>query len=166
MEMKKIFKNLAGFGVMAGLIGGIGYLNRKFLKETQEKLKKQSAYYALAQQWLVNKNEGKSIDSYFKNFQYKNIAIYGIGTLGELFFEEIKHSDLKISYFIDKNCNELFCAADEIATISPDQISSQEQVDAIIVTPISSFDEITDDLIKAGVTCEIVSLEDVIYDIV
>lgn len=165
MELKKIIKGIAALGAVAGIIGGVGFLSRRPLKETEKRLKKQSAYYALSQQWITNKNEGKTLDSYFKEQNYNTIAIYGMGTLGELFLEEIKKSDIKIACFIDKNSEDMFYGGDDIEVTGLEGIRSREDVDAIVVTPIADFDEIVDELQEAGVSCPVVSLEDVIYDV-
>lgn len=165
MELKKTIKGIAGLGAVAGIVGGVGFLSRRSLKETEKRLKKQSSYYALSQQWITNKNEGKTLDSYFKEQNYNTIAIYGMGTLGELFLEEIKKSDLKVAYFIDKNSDDMFYGESNIEVTDLEGIHSKDDVDVVVITPIFDFDEIMDELQNAGISCPMVSLEEIIYDI-
>lgn len=151
--------------MVAGIVGGVGFLSRRSLKETEKRLKKQSSYYALSQQWITNKNEGKTLDSYFKEQNYNTIAVYGMGTLGELFLEEIKKSDLKVAYFIDKNSDDMFYGESNIEVTDLEGIHSKDDVDVVVITPIFDFDEIVDELQNAGISCPMVSLEEIIYDI-
>lgn len=150
---------------VGGIIGGIVYLSKKTLEKKNDLYQRYRSYYTTANQWLLNKNDNKNVGEYFKENNYKTIAIYGMGTMGELFYEEIKKTDVKVVYFIDKNAEELYYGLDDISVVGLDDISSQKSVDAIIVTPIYDFDEISEKLEELGVDAEIISLEDVIYEI-
>lgn len=156
---------LVGFG---GAMGGVLYLAQKALKKESDFHNRYKSYYTTSNQWLINKNEGKSVGDYFKENDYKTIAIYGMGTMGELFYDELKKSSdikVKVAYFIDKNAEDLYYGIDDLPVVNLDDISSQEDVDAIIVTPIYDFDKIEKDLNDAGVNAEIISLEDIVYEI-
>lgn len=165
MKGKNILLSVAKIGALAGAIGGIGYFSKKALDEMREKYNKQSAYYALAQQWLMNKSQNKDLKRYFEEHGFQKIAVYGMGTLGELFYDEIKDKGIKVQYFIDKNAEEIYFGLDDISVVGLDGIDGQEEVDAIIVTPVFNFDEIEKELEKAGAAAEIVSLEDVVYEV-
>ena len=99
-----------------------------------------------------------------KKNNIKNIAIYGMGTLGELFYNEIKGTGVKVNYFIDKNADTLYYGVDDIAVVGLDDIANQDEVDAIIVTPIFDFDTIESDL-EEVTDISLISLEDIIYGI-
>lgn len=166
MNSKKVvwsITKLVGFG---GTIGGVLYLAQKALKKESDFHNRYKSYYTTANQWLINKNEGKNVAEYFKENNYKTIAIYGMGTMGELFYDELKNSsNVKVAYFIDKNAEDLYYGVDDLPVVGLDDISSQQKIDAIIVTPIYDFDKIEEDLEDAGVDTNIVSLEDIIYEI-
>jgi FlaA1/EpsC-like NDP-sugar epimerase len=165
MDGKKIALALVKLSVMGGVIGGIIYLAQKALKKEADYKNRFKSYYNVTNQWLLNKNEEKNVGEYFKDNNYKTIAIYGMGNMGELFYEEVKKEDVKIAYFIDKNAEELYYGIDDIPVVTMDDIESQEEVDAIIVTPVYDFDSISESLEELGLDIEIVSLEDVIYGI-
>ncbi len=164
MKVGKVLGNIAKAGVFLGSIGGIAYYSKKSLDKSGKLQGRYKAYYQLTNQWLMNKNEGKSVASYFADNNIKNIAVYGMGTLGELFYNEIKGTDVKVSYFIDKNADTLYYGVDDIAVVGLDDICNQDTVDAIIVTPIFDFDDIEGDL-EEVTDISLISLEDVIYGI-
>ena len=110
-------------------------------------------------QWLLLKNEGKSLADYFVNNSYKNIAVYGMGELGNRLIEELKSSDINVRYGIDKNVQSVYS---EIEVI--DLESKIENVDVIVVTAVFAFEEIENELSKRT-DIPIVSLEEVIYEI-
>lgn len=166
MNGKKIAWSVAKLVSFGGTIGGILYLAQKALKKESDFHNRYKSYYTTTNQWLINKNEGKNIGEYFKENNYKTIAIYGMGTMGELFYDELKNSsNVKVAYFIDKNAEDLYYGIDDLPVVGLDDISSQEKVDAIVVTPIYDFDKIEEDLEDIGIDADIISLEDIIYEI-
>lgn len=165
MDNRKIVFGITKLAAVGGIIGGVIYLAQKTILHEKDYRQRYQTYYNTTNQWLLNKNDGKDVGEYFKENNYKTIAIYGMGTMAELFYEEVKKADVKVAYFIDKNSEELYYGLDDISVIGLSDISSQEKVDAIIVTPIYDFDKIEEDLNDKGAECDIVSLEDVIYEI-
>ncbi|MBE5926111.1 MAG: hypothetical protein E7270_04025 [Lachnospiraceae bacterium] len=164
MKAGKIIGSLLGIGVVAGSIGGVAYYSKKSLNKSEELQGRYKSYYQLTNQWLVNKNEGKNVSEYFMVNDIKSVAIYGMGTLGELFYEELKKSDVKVEYFIDKNAEELYYGLDDIAIVGLDDIENQPKADVIVVTPVFDFESIEKDL-QEITDIELVSLEDIIYGI-
>lgn len=162
MKAGKVIGKVAGIGLIGGAIAGIAYMNKKNYEKSSVLEGRYKSYYQLANQWLMNKNEGKPVIRYFEDNDIKSVAIYGMGTLGELFYEEVKDSDIKVGYFIDKNSDILCYGMDEVPITSLEGISEQEQVDAIIVTPVFDFDAIQEDLEKVT-DIHLISLEDVVY---
>lgn len=162
MNIKKVIKNIFKVGTVGGIIGGFVYLGQKSLKKETILGKRYKSYYELTNQWIMNKNKNKDIARYFVENNIKTIAIYGMGTLCELFFEDIKKTDIKVSYFIDKNVDELYYGLDNISVIGIDDIRNQENVDAIIITPIFDYESILQDL--QDIDTRIISLEDIIYE--
>lgn len=160
-----IIKVVTYFGSLAGAIGGIVYFSQKSIKRESDLQKRYRAYYELSNQWLMNRNENKSLSSYFEENDIKSIAIYGMGTLGELFYEEVKKSEVQVKYFIDKNADELYCGMDNIPVMGFNDLLIQEKVDAVIVTPIFDYSVIQKDLHKVDASLNLISLEDIIFGI-
>lgn len=151
--------------ILSALIGfaaGASILGKKGKKTTQyEKMmsKKHLALFLMMNQWVQVKQEGKKLADYLGEHGYKTIAIYGMSYAGETLINELKGTDINILYGIDKKADSLFSAIKLISL--EDEL---EDVDAIIVTAITFFDEIEEKLSKK-VSCPIISLEDILYEV-
>ena len=163
--MKKIVISIlsALVGGVAGAAVGAGAVI-KATGETEDKTKaladKHLNLFLLMNQWVKVKQEGKSIADYLKKSGYKKIAIYGISYVAETLIEELQNTEIEVAYGIDKNGGGI-CSAD-IDICSMDE--ELGEVDAVIVTAITFFDEIEEEL-SSRMNCPIISLEDVLYDI-
>ncbi|MGB8454200.1 MAG: hypothetical protein WCD89_17950 [Anaerocolumna sp.] len=156
-------KSMIGFlaavvGIVVG-VAGVNYYKNKSIAEIAGKTDKFRDYYNLVNQWLVLKNEGKRLDKYFINHGYKSIAIYGMGELGNRLYEELKDSEIKIKYAIDKNAESTYS---ELEVIGLEE--DMEEVDVIVVTATFAFEDIEEEL-KGKVNYQMISLEDVVYDL-
>jgi len=159
----KIWKTILSLlGITA--VGGIIWTSKKSLDKANDVKKRYKDYYDVMNQWLRNKNENKKIIDYFVNNGYHTLAIYGMGELGNRLYEELKETDIKITYFIDKNAEEIYYGLDDIPVVGLEEIKNQDKVDAIIITPIYDFDSIEESLSEYDIDAEIISLEDVIYE--
>lgn len=165
MKLSKVLGRVLAVGAVAGGAAGIAYYSKKSVDKAGELEGRYKAYYQLTNQWIANHNEGKDIGKYFEENNIKSIAVYGIGTLCELFYSEIKKTNVKVEYFIDKNAEELYVGMDDITVVGIDEIADEKEVDAVIVTPVYDFDEIMDTLDNEGYDLNLISLEDVIYGI-
>lgn len=161
--MKKIIR-LSLLGIM-GIIGGGGIwlskLSAKYLADKAKQEYKNRTYYSMLSEWLALKIEGNiehSMEKYLEANAYKSIAIYGFGKLGMLLYEELKNSSIEIKYIIDKNAKSMHT---QLKMIDLDHFLGD--VDAVIVTPVTAFDSVKEQLDKKG-TMPILSLQKIIYD--
>lgn len=129
------------------------YRHRRNLMEI-EAINKRFWFYI----WLSLKNKNISIEKYFLEKNMKYIAIYGMGYAGEILYEELYDSKIKVKYVIDRLKK---TKQNEVPVCSPNE--NLRKVDAIIVTVTSSFNEIAN-IIEKKVNCPIVSLEDVLFE--
>lgn len=148
----------AAIGVAAG-IAGMGKIMGKGAEGKQAVSDKFQALFLMMNQWVRVKQEGKCLSSYFDKNGYKKIAIYGMSHVGESLLEELKDTEIQVSYGIDRNASKLYADVD-IVTLD----DSLDEVDAIVVTAITFFDEIEEQL-SAKVSCPIISLEDILYEV-
>lgn len=121
-----------------------------------EKLKE---FYNILNQWLILKQEGKSLAEYFEQNHYKTVAIYGMKELGERLYDELKDSDIQVKYAIDRNADQIYA---EVDVVTPDD--GLAEVDVVVVTALHYYDEI-EGMIADKVDCPVVSIEDVVYEI-
>ncbi len=159
-------KTAAGVLSVLSAVGGaaaggavIGKQLSSRLTDTQKMSDKHLALFTMMNQWVKVKQEGKNLSSYFEKNGYKEIAVYGMSFAGETLLGEFKASDVKVKYGIDRNADRIFA---DVEVVTPD--SYLEEVDAIVVTSITFFDEI-ERMLSEKMDCPIISLEDVLYEV-
>lgn len=145
-------------GTVAGAIA-TGIIKQKAIDEKSKKVDKFKTYYNMLNEWLMIKQEGKSLEKYFINNGYQTIAIYGMGEMGNRLYDELKNSEIKVKYAIDKEASSTYS---EIEVIEMED--ELPEVDAVVVTAVFAFEDIEEKL-QEVVECPIISLEDVIFEI-
>lgn len=159
-SMKKgiisVLSALIGAAVGAGVVG-------KVISEEKDKVRsisdKHLALFLMMNQWVKVKQEGKSLAAYFEKRQYKRIAVYGMSYAGETLIDELQGTGITVAYGIDKKANTIYADVDILSV--EDMLAD---VDAVVVTAITFFDEIREAL-SVKVDCPIISLEDVLYEV-
>lgn len=151
-----VLSALAGAAVGAAAVG-------KTASEKGEKLQMMSdkhlALFLMMNQWVKVKQEGKHLASYFEANGYRKIAIYGMSYAGETLVDELKDTEIKVAYGIDKKADSVYS---DVGICSMED--NLEEVDAVVVTAITFFDEIAQKLSDI-IDCPIISLEDVLYEV-
>lgn len=156
-------KGLIGLtSLVTGIIGGF-FLNRSLSNKNVytelERINKFKNYYSMLNQWLMLKQEGKSLEEYFVNNKYKTVAIYGMGEMGNRLYDELKNStQINVSYAIDKD------AAGVTSNIEIKTLNDKlDYVDAIIITPIFAFEDVKNELSKS-VSYPLISLDTIVFE--
>lgn len=148
--------------LLAGAAGGaigVSKVTGVKVNEQQQMSNKHLALFLMMNQWVKVKQEGKNLASYFEHNGYKKIAIYGMSYAGETLLSELKGTDVKVAYGIDRNADRLYTDVDVVS-----MEDSLEPVDAVVVTAVTFFDEIESKL-SEKVSCPIISLEDILYEV-
>lgn len=114
-------------------------------------------FYVMSQ-WVKLKQEKNNLSVYFEEREYKSIAIYGMGKIGQMLLEELKETDIEVAYGIDQNAETTYSTIDVLSL--NDKLP---QVDVIVVTVMDLFTRIEAGL-KEKTDCPIVSLMDIVYD--
>ncbi len=152
--MAAVLGTIAGSAIGAAAVGRISHTA---MEDKDKRIYKFKSYYNLLNQWLCIKQENKSLEKYFMDNSYKTIAIYGMGEMGNRLYEDLKQTNIEVKYAIDKDGGfgeiDIFDMEDEFP-----------EVDAIVVTAIFDFETIEENL-REKVNYDIVSLEDVVYEI-
>lgn len=151
-----VISGLAGAVVGAGVVGKI---EGKVCDKAQKMSGKHFSLFLMMNQWVKVKQEGKNLATYFANNGYKKIAVYGMSYAGETLIEELQGSGIEIAYGIDREAAYIYS---DIEIVSADGVL--EEVDAVIVTAITFFDEIEKNL-SHKLDCPIISLEDILYEV-
>lgn len=146
-------------GIMIGAISMGNLMNEKLI-EKHNLSEKHRILFQLMNMWVKVKQEKISLPEYFYHNDMRNIAIYGFGVVGRLLENELKDTDVSVRYIIDKN-------AENCSTKNKKYTPDEElpDVDAVVVTAVTYFDEI-EKMMSSKMRCPIVSLEDIMFDLV
>ena len=153
---------LSAISVVGGTVLGAAGASRVIGKQIGDKQKMSDKHFALFQmmnQWVRVKQEGKNLAVYLETKGYKKVAVYGMSFAGETFIEELKGSNVEVIYGIDKNADSIYADVDVFS-----MENDLPQVDAVVVTAITFFDEIEEKL-SEKLDCPIISLEDILYEV-
>lgn len=151
-----VLSALTGAAVGAGVVGKTCTKSNTKIQNMSDK---HLALFLLMNQWVKVKQEGKNLSNYFEKNGYKKIAIYGMSYAGETLVEELRNSEVEVMYGIDKNADNLYA---EFDVVSPENV--EDNVDAVVVTPIFFMDEI-EEMLSEKFSCPIISLEDILYEV-
>ena len=160
MRKRKILSSLL-LGI--AVVGGVAFSARinKIANLETEKYKKMSdkhlALFLLMNQWVKVKQDGKKLSSFLEEKGYKKIAIYGMSYVGETLLNELREGTIQTVYVIDKQADGIYT---DLKVVSPEEYL--EEVDAIIVTPITFFEDIKR-MLETRVGCPIISIEDILF---
>ncbi len=108
-------------------------------------------------QWLILKQEGKSIDSYIKRQGWHSVAIYGMGIYGRHIVRELEDADCIVAYGIDQKVEGEYKG---VKIFKP--VEGLPEVDVVINSVIYDQDCIEKNL-RNVISCPLVSIEDIIY---
>lgn len=112
--------------------------------------------YNTVRDWMAVVQSGCTLEPFFVEKGYREIAVYGVGEIGSLLLKEmVQYEKVSVKYGIDRN------TADRNINISIVNPQAEfEPVDAIVVTPTFDFVNIKCKLAQK-VECPIVSLDEV-----
>ena len=158
--MKKLFLLISS--ILTGMLAGAGIVKKidgKLIEEAKDMSDKHLSLFLMMNEWVKIKQNGKSLLDYFVRNNYNRIAIYGMSYVGETLLKELSGSEVEVVYGIDKNA-EIIDQEFKVITME----NPLEEVDVIVVTAITFYDEIEEKLSKK-IDCPIISLEDILYEI-
>lgn len=160
-NMKK--KNLICAVLGLAAVGGIGaaYANYAAYKKGEDKINRLDSYYHIMQKWIKSRQNGTSLKKVLEALECGRIAIYGMGILGELFYNEAKAEGIEVVGFVDKNAEILVEGIDGLPLMPIMEMEAQG-VDSVIVTPIFAYDEIAAEIESiCGTDINIISLDSI-----
>jgi len=110
----------------------------------------------ILQKMLAAMQAGRDINDYFELHAYGNCAIYGAGLLGKQLYGMLDKEKVQVKAFIDQSGKDY----DGITCVKPDDITTMEDVDIIIITP--GFDEENIRRQLVGVSCPIICIDELL----
>ncbi len=139
-------------GIGCSFVLTMAYQDHWF-KIKEDEVRKFRKLFDFMAAWMVYKQNGNEISGVLKEFGYRTIALYGVGVLGKIAIKEFQEGGINVKYGIDKNAKIIYPG---ISMITPDE--KMEDVDAIVVTAISSYEEIKK-ILKRKTDIPVISLE-------
>ncbi len=127
-------------GAVISFVVTMAYQDYWFKKKADE-VRKFKELFNFATSWIAYKQSGHSISEKIKRNGYEQVAVYGMGILGELAIQELEKDGIKVSFGLDKNADIMYR---KLPLFTPED--EFPETDAIIITAISSFDEISKEL--------------------
>ena len=155
--MKKTIIAICGISLLWGYmcVNLITKLQQKIVRERKH-TELNNTLYRTMNSWLMLMQSGKSVTDYFLEHHFYNVAIYGMGNMGERLHDALVGTNVYVRYGIDKKKENIFTA---LPMYTPDE--ELEKVDVIVVTAVYYFTEIKQELCNK-VECPIVSVEEII----
>ncbi len=113
--------------------------------------------FNILRDWFSLRQHGKTLSPWFEDNCLQSVALYGLGSLGELLEEELKQIEMPVAYAIDR-------VAKMIKRDYPVYgINEKEypEIDVIIVATPSIYWEVVD-LLRLKTLSPIISIEDIV----
>ncbi len=160
MKGKNFLATVLGTSVGAiSAAAAVGNITGKSVNKWKRLSDKHLELFILMNQWVKIKQAGKNLSEYFEQNGYKRIAVYGMSYAGETLVGELQNTAIEIAYGVDKNAASIYADIDIVSM--DDELG---EVDAVVVTAITFFDEI-EEALSEKLDCPIISLEDILYEI-
>lgn len=140
------------------------FVYEKALDKSEKNTERYKIYYSALIKIFKNMKKNINMSEYLLKNGICNVAIYGKGTLGEVFYNEIKDSDVNIECFIDRNATNGGTYGEGIPVKSIEEFAESTSVDAIIISPIFEFESISEELLKNNISNKRISLEEIVYN--
>ena len=119
--------------------------------------------YLTVEQYLKKKCSDEDIAKVFYDNDYKSVAIYGAGELGECLYKDLKDSAIKVECFVETS-NEGGYRKCGLPVISVKDVTEKCKADIIVISAIYYCNEIIDTLLRYGWPLEkIMNLSEVVY---
>ena len=112
----------------------------------------------LFKRWMLDNYQNHSPSAFLRRNNFLSVAIYGYGALGQVLYESLRKERIEIVYVVESK-RERWAETEATVFFLPD--AELPGADAMIVTPITSFDEVYDNM-RNKVSCPIFSLEDLV----
>lgn len=135
----------------------IGFPYGQEVKKLFVQERKTHFMYEFMNRWLLLKQKGIELSSFFVRQGIHLVAIYGIDHMGQRLYDELKGSPVRVNYAIDRNPRKIDW---DIPVYSPDD--ALENVDAVVITPLFDFMDIRRTL-EMKMNCRMLFIEEILF---
>lgn len=109
--------------------------------------------------WMRIRNKGIKIDAFFRNKNYFDVAIYGMGHIGECLYNELYESDINIKYGIDRTAMDfrkelpIFKIEDDLTDVD------------IVIATMAEIDESLIAILKGKLSCPVTTISEILIEL-
>ena len=116
--------------------------------------------YHVLRKWNIVGND--SVVKWLCRRRYRNVAVYGMGDLGQKLNHDLESTKIHVQYAMDQYAGGMTA---NVPIVRADSFLEMPEVDIVIVTVISSYDAVKKDLMSQGCSSDkIISLQQIIDD--
>lgn len=117
--------------------------------------------FELICQWMKLKIQGISLMEFFQDRGIRSIAIYGMGEIGQLMYDELAmENETLIRYAIDQSGMRY---VESLPTYCLDR--NLPEVDAIVITPVLITDQLEEKIYETLGECVTFVFEELLYEL-
>ena len=120
--------------------------------------KQLSKYDCIISNWEKVKSRGFELHDYLRRYEYKKVAIYGMGNLGFRVCEDLLNSEIDILYVVDRNS---LYIEEILKVIHPEELLPD--VDLLIVAVAEEEKEIIEKY-KGKYKFPIIGITEILYE--
>ncbi len=124
-------------------------------------IEKYRKYWQLFDRWMTAMEKKIDVASYFVEKNMHNIAVYGIGMMGQHFISQMEESEVEVSYGLDAKAKMIhestpvYALADGlphvdcvVICVTYDQMWIKERIEEYVEAPIITIDEVIEYLLQ------------------
>lgn len=117
--------------------------------------------YEILYKWMNCDIYNRTLEETLLNQDIHSVMIYGLGEMGGLIYDKLKCTQIKVECFIDafSPANQYFL--EEIDVLKPNEVKNRK-ADLVIISLAHIAESIKKDLLQAGVSIPIESIENII----
>lgn len=108
-------------------------LKELLTKDYEKQLSRLKNDFNITSRWLSLKLSQRELTEYFQRHHYKKIAIYGMGQIGKMLYQDLRNTSLEFAGFIDQNAGQTHFATEEIPVCRVEEIDDL-QTDCIVIS--------------------------------
>lgn len=157
--LETIFLHDSKAGGARRILGTYVNFYKDFIFGSNAQYEKTKVNLDICMEWIRLLHEGKSVAGFMKERNYKTVAVYGMGALGILVYEELeKHKEIETLYGIDKG-NPVIPS--RMRNLRPYEVEDAWRPDVVIVTVMWDMDNISREISRLF-GCDIYSIQEIV----
>ena len=132
------------------------------LESCKKKIERYRQYWYLYDIWLTLRDKNITLNSWFRRNNISTVALYGIGMFAEHLISELKNSQIRIVYGVDRRNQRQHS---DFSIYSPRDDWPKKIIDAFVITSAYDCEEIKE-ILKKRVTVPVFVLGEILEELI